>query len=91
MVFLTTKVMNSTIAAIVSLGFLGSLFCMSLATPNLYYDVAYAGILISSALTAFFWRKERRSGRKRSSLGAWILLMVFLLFILLCVILPALS
>jgi 4-hydroxybenzoate polyprenyltransferase len=86
----TTKLKKSTVAAVIALGFLGSLFCLSLATPDLYYDIVYAGILISAAMTIYYWRKERKRDAKTSPIGMWIILVVFLLFILLCLILPAL-
>lgn len=88
------SVRRSTVTALVALGFLGSLFCLSLATPDIYYDVVYAGILISSALTVYFWRKERKADVKAdvktAPIGMWIVLGVILLFIVLCLLLPAL-
>ncbi|NLH73704.1 MAG: hypothetical protein GX456_11680 [Verrucomicrobia bacterium] len=85
-----SKPKKSTVTALIALGFLGSLFCLSLATPDLYYDIVYAGILISSALTVYYWRKERKANAKASPIGMWIILGVFLVFIVLCLLLPAL-
>jgi low temperature requirement protein LtrA len=84
------KLKKSTITALIALCFLGSLFCLSLATPGFYYDVVYAGILISSALTVYYWRKERKADAKTSPIGIWIVLGVILLFVVLCLLLPAL-
>jgi predicted PurR-regulated permease PerM len=86
----TIKFKKSTVTALVALGFLGWLFCLSLATPDIFYDVVYAGILISSALTVYYWRKERKTDAKTSPVGIWIVLAVFLLFIVFCLLLPAL-
>jgi multidrug transporter EmrE-like cation transporter len=84
------SVRRSTITALVALTFLGSLFCLSLATPDIVYDVVYAGIAISTALTIYFWRKERKADVKAAPIGMWIVLGVILLFIVLCLLLPAL-
>jgi hypothetical protein len=91
MVCLINKIKKSTITALVALGFLASLFCLTLATPDFYYDVVYGGIAISAALTIYYWRQERRVDAKTSPIGMWIILAVFLLFILLCLVLPALG
>jgi hypothetical protein len=90
MVSLTTKLKKSTVTALIALGFLGTLFCLTLATPGIYYDVVYAGIAISTALTVYFWRKERKADVKAAPIGMWIVLGVILLFIVLCLLLPAL-
>ena len=90
MVSQMNKPEKSTVTGVVALGFLGCLFFLSLATPDLYYDIVYAGIVISSALTFYYWRKERKAEPNTSPIGMWVVLVVFLLFILLCVILPAL-
>jgi len=90
MVSKTIKFKKTTVTALVALGFLGSLFCLSLATPDIFYDVDYAGILIASALTVYYWRKERKANSKTSPVGIWLVLAVFLLFIVLCLLLPAL-
>jgi hypothetical protein len=85
------KSKKSTVTALVALGFLGSLFFLSLATPDFYYDVVYAGIVISAAMTVYYWRLERRTDAKASPIGMWIILAVFFLFVLLCLVLPALG
>ena len=90
MVSLTTKLKKSTVTALIALGFLVSLFCLSLATPDIYYDLVYGGIVISAAMTVYYWRKERNTDAKASPVGMWIILAVFLLFVILCLILPAL-
>lgn len=84
------KKQKSTVTALITLGFFSSLLCLSLATPDIYYDIVYAGIVIFGAMTVYHWRKERKADTKSSPVGMWILLTVFLLFIVLCLILPAL-
>lgn len=84
------RVKKSTIAALFALGFLVSLLCMSLATPNWNYDVAYAGILISGAMTVYLWKRERKVGSKASPFPIWLILLVLILFVVLCFLVPAL-
>ena len=91
MACVTTKFKKSTISAFAATGFLISLFCFSLATPDFYYDLAYGGIAVASILTVYYWRRERRADAKVSSVGVWIILFIFFLFILLFLILPGLG
>jgi hypothetical protein len=81
----------SVIAALVSLCFFLVLFFLSLATPAIYYDVVYGGIAVSSALSIFGWRRERHRDDKASPAGIWIVGFVLLLFLVMCLLLPALG
>jgi phosphoglycerol transferase MdoB-like AlkP superfamily enzyme len=91
MVTLPIKSKKSTISALIAFGFFGSLFLQSFATPAFYCYLALAGILISALLTVYFWRVERRVNSESSPVGIWIILAVFLLYILLCLVLPAIG
>jgi hypothetical protein len=90
MVFHMTKPKKSTVSALFALGFFGGLFFLYLSAPDFYYGVVYGGILISSALTVYFWLKERKADPKTSPVGMWIILAIVLLFVFLCIILPGL-
>jgi hypothetical protein len=82
MACLTNKFRKSTITALVASGFFVSMFFLSLATPEFYYDLVYGGIAVSSLMTIYYWWLERRVDSKASPVGMWILLGIFLLFIL---------
>ena len=86
-----TKTRLSTVAGLAALGFLGALFCTSLATPAVWFFIIYGGILLSLVMAVYFWRAERRRDQQASSLGLWIAIAVVLLFVLLCVVLPGLG
>lgn len=83
------KFKKSTVAALISLCFLGGLFWLGAADPSIYFIVVYSGILLSTISTVYYWRAERRKDAKTSPLGLWIVIGVLLGFILLCL-LPAL-
>jgi len=73
-----------------ALGFLGGLLTFSLSTPGYYYYLAYAGIIVCSTISIYSWRRERRSGNRSSRTGIWIVLLLLLLFVVFCLLLPAL-
>jgi hypothetical protein len=81
---------KSTISALLALGLFSWLFCLGLDSPVVYCLILEAGIACSSAVTVFYWRKERILAPKASPVGIWILFSVLLLFILLCLVMPAL-
>jgi hypothetical protein len=83
------KFKKSTAAALLTLGFFGGLFTLGLSDPPLHYARVCGGILISSILTVYYSRTERRDNTKTSRAGLWIVAGIFIAFLLLCV-LPAL-
>ena len=86
-----TRIQKSTLAALISVAFLGSLFCTSLATPVVWYLVIFGGILISAAVAAWFWMAERRRNPKSSSVGLWIVIAVVIMVAIFCIMLPAIG
>jgi hypothetical protein len=84
------KPRKSTISALLALGLFAWLFCLGLDSPVFYSGLLEAGIVFCSAMTVYYWRKERVTDRKASSPGIWILLALLLLCIVFCLIFPAL-
>ena len=82
---------RSIITAFFAFGFFVSVFFLSLVTPGWCHFLVYGGIVVSSVMTIHYWRLERRVDPKASRIGMWIILVVFVLFILLCLVLPALG
>jgi membrane associated rhomboid family serine protease len=85
------KTKKSTVSAFLALVCFCWLFCLGLSSRAIYWATADFGLLSSSALAVYYWRKERKADAKTSAVGIWIVLGVFLLFIVLCLVLPALG
>ena len=85
-----TKINKSTITAFIALGSFTALFLLTLATPDIYYDFVYGAIAISSVMTVYYWRRERKAGAKTSRIPIFVILVIILTMILVCLLLPAL-
>ena len=81
---------KSTISSLLGLAFFGWLFSRGMGAPAVTFWIPAVGLLSSSALTVYYWRRERKADAKTAPVGIWILLGVVLLFIVLCLLLPAL-
>ena len=78
----------SVVTGLLTLGFsFGPLF-LAISTPEIFYEVVYAGMFISGLLTFYNWRRERRKDPRASSVGIWIVVMTLLLFVFLDFVLP---
>jgi len=85
------KPKKSTISALLALVFFCWLLCFGLSSPAIYWATLDVGFLSSSALTFYYWRQEQRADAKVSPVGIWIMLGILLLFIFLCLVLPAIG
>jgi hypothetical protein len=79
---------QSTITGLLTLGFTVSPLFLAISTPEIFYEIVYAGMFICSLLTFYSWRRERRKDPSASSVGIWIVVIALLLFVLLDFILP---
>jgi len=86
----SSKLKKSTVAALLTLGFFGGLFTLGISDSAIYYAVVIGGILVSSVLTIYYWKAERRNDAQASPVGLWIVAAIFIAFLLLCL-LPAFS
>ena len=82
------KPKKSIVAALIAFSFLCGQFCLTLASPGYYYYITYAGILIGAALAVYYWRKERTENTKAFPVGLWVVFGIFVLWALLCFVLP---
>ena len=85
------KIKASVVSSVIALARFAGLLCLGLSTPAVYYDIAYAGIGIFSVLAVLRYRRERRADRNTSVLGIWLIVAICILFVLLFLVLPALS
>ena len=85
-----TRFKKSAVAALLTLGFFGGLFALGMSDPAIYYVTVVGGILVSSVLTIYYWRAERRNEAKASAVGLWVVGAILIAFLLLCL-LPARS
>lgn len=84
------RLKKATVCAILALVFFGGLFFYGMGMPTIYFWLPAAGVLSSSVMAVFYWRKERKADARTSPVGIWILLGVILLFIVAYLLLPAL-
>lgn len=79
---------QSVVTGLLTLGFSFFPLFLAISTPEIFYEIVYAGMFIFGFLTFYSWRRERRKDPLASSAGIWIVVIAVLLFILLDFILP---
>ncbi len=81
---------RSTIAAMAAAVFFLSSFCLSLATPQIYYYGMYGGLLLSSIAAVYLWWQEKRTASIGRTAALLIVGLVTVLAILAWIVLPSL-